>query len=68
MSPTYRGGPNINSLFYEKIRLINKNLINLMFMILSVSMELHCNGKNLKSQINLIFLDQTDFFLTKQTD
>ena len=27
-----------------------------------MSMELHCNAKNLKSQINHFFLDQTDFF------
>ena len=25
-------------------------------------MELHCNGKNLKTQVNHFFLDQTDFF------
>ena len=31
-------------------------------MIFAITMELHRNGKHLKSQIILIFLDQTDFF------
>ena len=48
--------------FLKKISLIKTNLINWRFMIFAVTLELHCNGKNLKSQINLIFLDQNDFF------
>ena len=48
--------------FLKKISLIKTNLINWRFMIFAVTVELHCNGKILKSQINLIFLDQTDFF------
>ena len=48
--------------FMKKISLIKKNLINLIFFVLPITMELHCNGKNLKSQINHFFLDQTDFF------
>ena len=57
MSPTYRGGPNLTSREKEK-----KKLINLRFKNFAISMELHCNGKNHKSPINQIFLDQTDFF------
>ena len=49
----------------KKIGLIKKNLINLKFMILAVLVELHYNGKNLKSQINLICLYETDFFSHK---
>ena len=45
-----------------KISLIKKNWINLRFIIFAITMELHCNGQNLKSPINPIFLDQTDFF------
>ena len=52
--------------FMKNISLIKKNLNNLRFMIFAVTIELHCNGKNLKSQINQIFLDKTDFFI-KQT-
>ena len=48
--------------FLEKISLIKTNLINLRFMIFAITVELHCNGKILKSQINKIFLDRFDFF------
>ena len=48
--------------FIKKIRLIKKKFINMIFMIFVITMELHRNDKSLKSQINLIFLDQTDFF------
>ena len=41
--------------FMKKISLIKKNQINLRFMIFDITMELHCNGKILKFQINLIF-------------
>ena len=51
----------------KKINLIKKNLIYLRFMIFAITVELHCNGKNIKLPINLIFLDQTDFFFIKQT-
>ena len=52
--------------FMKKISLIKKNLINLrFFFILPITIELHCNGKNLKSQINHFFIDQTYFFLHK---
>ena len=46
----------------KKINLIKKNLRNFGFMIFTVTMKLHCNGKNLKSSISQIFLDQIDFF------
>ena len=46
----------------KKISLIKKNYINLQFMIFAATVELNCNGKIFKSQINLIFFDQTDFF------
>ena len=46
----------------KKIKLIKKILIKLRFFILPITMELHCNGRNLKSQINQFFLHQTDFF------
>ena len=52
--------------FMKKISLIKKNLIYLRFEIFAITMELHCNGKNLKSQINQFFLDQIDFF--RKTD
>ena len=42
-----------------------KNMRNLKFKIFAVSMELHCNGKNLKSSISQIFLYQIDFFLNR---
>ena len=42
--------------FMKKINLIKKNLINLKFLILPITMELHCNAKSLKSQINQFFL------------
>ena len=58
----YRG-TNITSLFDEKkISLIHFFFYYLRFMIFAVTVELHCNGKNIKSQINLIFLDESDFF------
>ena len=50
----------------KKISLIKKNLNNLRFKIFPITMELHCNGKNLKSQINHYFLDKTDFFSSSQ--
>ena len=48
--------------FMKKISLIKKNLINLRFKIFSITIKIHCNGKNHKSQINQILLDLTDFF------
>ena len=48
-----------------KISLIKKNWINFRFIIFAITMKLHCNGKNHKSLINQIFLDQTDFCLHK---
>ena len=38
--------------FLKKISLIKTNLINWRFMIFAVTVELHCNGTILKSQIN----------------
>ena len=35
---------------------------NLRFKIIEITMEVHRNGKNQKSKINQIFIDQTDFF------
>ena len=46
----------------KRISLINKNLISLKLKIFAITMELQCNGKNHKYQINQICLDQTDFF------
>ena len=57
-----RGGPNLTRLFYEKNQFDLVKIDDLIFKILAITMELHCNRKNLKSQINQIFLDQTDFF------
>ena len=47
----------------KKNSLIKKNLIHLRFKIFAITMELHYNNKNHKSQVNLNFLDQTDFFI-----
>ena len=46
----------------KKNSFIKKNLINLRFKIFAVTMELNCNGKNHKSEINQKYFDQTDFF------
>ena len=61
MSPTYRAGSNLTSQSYEKNQFDQEKFNNFKFMISAVTIELHCNGKNLKSHTNLIFLDQTDF-------
>ena len=62
MSPTYRGGPNKNSLFYKENQFGQEIFINLKFIIFVATIELDCNGKSPKSQINQFFLDHTDFF------
>ena len=43
-------------------------LNNLRFKIFAITTELHCNGKNLKSQTNQHFLDLTDFFSSNRLD
>ena len=48
--------------FIKKIFLNKKYLRNFRVKIFSDTMELHCNGKNLESQISQIFLDRVDFF------
>ena len=48
--------------FMKKISLIKKILKNLRFMIFAVTLELHCNNKNLKSPNIQFFLDQTEFW------
>ena len=59
-------GTKLKEFYEKKIIKIKKKFINLILMIFAVTILLHCNGKNLKSQINEIFLDQTDF--CHQTD
>ena len=53
--------------FITKINLIKKNMRNLRLKIFAVTVELHCNGKNLKSQISQTFIDQFIFIFIKQT-
>ena len=61
MSPTCRGGATLTSQFYEKNQPDQEKIEQFEIYDFCRSIELHCNSKNLKSQINLNFLDQTDF-------
>ena len=61
MSPTCREDQTKPVCFMKKISLIPKNLKSLRCMIFALIMEIQCNGKNLKSQNNQIFLGETDF-------
>ena len=55
ISPTHRGGPFKRTLFYKK-KSIPKNVRQLRFKIVVLTMEIHCNDKNLKYQFFQIAL------------
>ena len=64
----YNGIYNGKNLQKPKIFILGtNNLINLRFKNFAITMELHCNGKNHKHQINQSCLDQTVLFFVKQT-